>query len=184
MEAMNLKLLRSGLVWLMLCIVGGSVLLFIAQQWRERVEQDHQQMQSRLAVITAQWVDANRGITHHWADRYREFAARGIVGEERRIDWIERVTRIGASVSGFRYEMAPQRRLAGVDGLDIMASRVTFWMTVPHEGRLLEILRNIEQEPSALVRYQGCGIEKIAARGLNVTCEMDWVTLKSRVTSP
>ncbi|MDP2751018.1 MAG: hypothetical protein Q8O31_00190 [Rhodocyclaceae bacterium] len=182
----HVNLIKNGLIWLVLCLVGGGSILFIAQQWRIQVEQDDQQTQIRLTAVTAQLAEAHRGMAHHWADRYREFVDKGMVGEERRIDWIERVTRVGSSVIGFRYEIAPQRQLAGAGGFNIMASRMTLWMNVPHEGRLLDILRNIGQEPSALVHLQGCVIERIEERrhGLTVKCEMDWMTLRSAIKPP
>lgn len=179
---MKLKLIKSGLIWLMLCLVGGGAILFIVQQWRSQIEQDYDQAHASLIAVTTQRSDANRSIAHHWVERYREFAKRGIVGEERRIEWVEHVERWGASVTGFRYEIAPQRRLAETGSFDIRASRMTFWMNVVHEGKLLELLERLEQAPAALTQLQGCVIERVENRkqGLKVKCEVDWVTLKEK----
>ncbi|MBI2320445.1 MAG: hypothetical protein HYU75_26445 [Betaproteobacteria bacterium] len=124
--------------------------------------------------------------------RYRELVDRGMVGPERRLDWIDAITGIKNSRRLFeiRYAIEPQRSLdypgmAAKGGAGFMVSRMKLEMMLLHEGDLLGFLADLNAAGKAYVSVRGCDITR-AEQGaasrtispkLRASCVVDLITL-------
>ena len=130
--------------------------------------------------------------------RYQALAQRGVIGDERRLDWVEQIRRIRETRKLFdlQYEIAPQQPLdAGVPGgpYIFMASPMRLTMQLLHEEDLLGFLDDLSAQAPAYLRTRRCAVDRLppppvpptgAAPQLRAECELDWITIRKAPTSP
>ncbi len=123
-------------------------------------------------------------------ERFVVFQQEGLIGEERRLDWGERVKRIKDSrkIASAEFELSPQRVIGqSFPDLTLRASRMTLRAHLAHEGDLLRLLADLDSPGSALVLPRRCIMERepgLASENpgaINSNCELDWVTLHLNV---
>lgn len=125
---------------------------------------------------------------------YQALDARGIIGPERRLDWVELMRKIQRErrLLGLEYEIQPRQPWLGNTstgtGYRFMSSTVRVQIPLLHEGDLLHFLNDIEAQAAALVRLRSCKLQRNAAAApgsgsltpnLTAECQMEWITLAS-----
>ena len=119
--------------------------------------------------------------------RYDELLRRGILGPERRLDWVEEIRRLTRKerLPDLRYELAPQQLLrdgAG-SGYEFMSSNMMLQIRLLHEEQLLDFLAELRARVPAYVRINSCKLKRLPHIGspqLSAECSLDWITLKER----
>lgn len=126
---------------------------------------------------------------------YNRLVERGVIGDERRLDWVDAIAAIKASRKLFdvKYAIEPQRPLdlAGVKGagdVAFLASRMRLELLMLHEGDLFVFLNDLERNLSAYVLVRSCAIQRTdktgAERGagpqLKADCNIDLVTVRDK----
>ena len=126
---------------------------------------------------------------------YNRLVERGVIGDERRLDWVDAIAAIKASRKLFdvKYAIEPQRPLGltGVKGagdVAFLASRMRLEMQLLHEGDLFVFLNDLERNLSAYVLVRSCAIQRTdktgAERGagpqLKADCNIDLVTVRDK----
>lgn len=169
-----------------------SLLLVGATLWKleqsleaERREQNDAERAYREAH--RRYVDARRdeAFSRETIERFRALQSLGVVGDEARLDWVERLkaARESAQLQRLDFELRPRRRLAASpgDSFALTASTMRIHSNLMHEGRLLDFLDQLAAEPSALMHVRSCEIDRldrsVAAPGLEFDCEIDWITI-------
>jgi hypothetical protein len=120
---------------------------------------------------------------------FQRLAARGAVGEEARLEWVELLNEIRdrRRLPGVRYEFAPRRALeqgeTGAFGL--YASAMKLQARLLHEEDLTRLLADLRERAPALIQVKRCEVSRLpvtdpadAAQGLlRADCLIDWITL-------
>ena len=122
--------------------------------------------------------------------RYEDLRRRGILGPERRLDWVEEIRRLTRKerLLDLRYELAPQQLLhdgAG-SGYAFMSSNMMLQIQLLHEEQLLDFLAELRARVPAYVRVNSCKLERLPDIGseqgplLSAECSLDWITLREK----
>ncbi|MBE7424320.1 MAG: hypothetical protein DPW12_14905 [Rhodocyclaceae bacterium] len=130
--------------------------------------------------------------------RYNALSGRGIFGEERRLDWVERVRAIrsGRKLYDIQYEIAPQQALdpavapIASANYDFLSSTMQLRMKLLHEGDLLNFLADLREQAPAYIRARRCDVERLPKGAvaqseavppqLGAECAIDWITIRER----
>ena len=148
--------------------------------------------QNRLARARDEELEVKQKIA-----RYNALAAAGIVGEERRLDWVELIRRIRNERKLFdiQYEIAPQQAIdaATLPGAsapyDFLSSTMQMRMKLLHEEDLLNFLADLRASAQAYIRVRRCDVERLPkgsgdGRGvppqLAAECIIEWITIRER----
>lgn len=120
---------------------------------------------------------------------FRELQARGILSEERRLDWAELIKDIRdqRKLLDVHYEFAPQKVLDNKSDGDysFRSSAMRLRMKLLHEDDLLHIINDLRNTATALVRVRSCNVSRMS-RGestqgevaqLMAECELEWITI-------
>lgn len=198
MNAKDFKHLQWAIVFLvvMVAIGGGSV--WTVQQWKKSSERAFQEASATLRDIQGKLSRA-RDEQQELGDkiaRFQALKARGFVGAEQRLDWIEAIARIKTArrIASLDYEFAPQRALdsglipgaaPGAD-VEIRASQMRLQIQVLHEGELLAFLAELRDAVQALVQVRSCTLERLAPGNngrannpqIRAECVLEWITLR------
>jgi len=168
-------------------------LLTAARAEQQAVRAERAAEQNKLVRAT----DEAREIRERLVD-YRRLVDRGIVGEERRLDWVDRINAIKAArkLSEVKYSIGPQRpaEYPGITGggeVEVLASPMQLSMALLHEEDLFGFIGDLRSALSALVVVKACSIERTGeaakARGiaprLRALCELDLVTIRDKRAS-
>ncbi len=184
-------------------VAGGVAALVLTQQLvskatgeQQAATAERQSAQSKLERAT----DEEREIRDRLLD-YRKLLDRGVIGDERRLDWVDRIGEIKAARKLFdvKYSIDTQRPvdypgLAGGGDVEFMASPMKVDMALLHEDDLFRFLDDLRRVLSAHVVIRSCTLQRSAvaaaapdrrlAPRLQASCEIDLVTIRDRKMGP
>lgn len=198
LDAKDFKHLQGAIILFAACLLvaGGAVLgtLHLKKQTTET---------HRVATAAQQEIDnklsrarSEEQQLREMIGRFQMLKARGLIGPEQRLDWMETLSRIKGARRIFQldYEFAPQRPAdanilpdgAAAGGFQIMASQMRLTMQLLHEGDLLGFLDDLHTAAPALIQVRTCAIERVtrnpaeraASTQLTAECVLEWITLK------
>jgi len=130
-------------------------------------------------------------------DHFLSLRARGIIDEERRLDWIEQMQGHARKLNlpELAYSLEPRAPFPLPDFLNIpaplSASRMKLDMKLFHEGDLFALLSGLRKDEAGLFWVQSCemkrkeipsgaAFESVAGQGLvEAKCELLWLTVNS-----
>jgi hypothetical protein len=127
-------------------------------------------------------------------DLYQRLKSLNILGEERRLEWADAITRIRTQreLLDLRYLVERQRPLASLPGkpgnIDFYASTMKVELALLHEEDLLRFLSDLRQSGNAFYSIRKCALARTgqAIGGatmtprLNASCEIDLITIIDR----
>jgi len=182
-------------------IAGGVAAVLLTQQLvrkaiaeQQAAATERQSAQDKLARAT----DEEREIRDRLVD-YRKLLDRGVIGDERRLDWVERIAEIKAARKLFdvRYSIDAQRPVdypgvAGGGDVEFLASSMKLDMSLLHEEDLFRFLDDLRNALSAHVVVRSCSLqrserpapERGLAPRLQASCDIDLVTIRDRRIGP
>jgi hypothetical protein len=125
---------------------------------------------------------------------YQRLKDLGILGDERRLEWADAMTRIRTEreLPDLRYRVERQRPLVSVPGkpapVDFYASTMRVELLLLHEGDLLRFLGDLRQSGNAYYSVRSCALARTgqpaAVAGLSprlrAECEIDLITIMDR----
>ena len=125
--------------------------------------------------------------------QYNRLITQGFIGEERRIEWIERLRQIHANYSLFSidYNIEQQEKytpsfVTTVGNHVLNRSVMQLKLDMLHEGDLINLLEDLHEDTPPLMvrdceirRPIGAKIDvKRVTNNLTANCEIDWITLR------
>jgi hypothetical protein len=166
---------------------GGA--LRAAQSQLAAAQAERRQNNERLARISEEEREVKEKI-----DVYQRLKGLGILGEERRLEWADAITRIRKEreLLDLRYVVERQRLLSSVPGkpgnVDFYASTMKVDMALLHEEDLLRFLADLRQSGNAFYSVRRCALSRTGqavtgstmAPRLRAECEIDLVTVIDR----
>lgn len=199
LDAKDFKRLQWAIAFLVIMTLIGGGALWTTHQLKingektfKEVTAARRDMQAKLARASEEQQELRDKIT-----RFQELKAKGYVGAERRLDWIESIARIKTArrILKLEYEFAPQRQVdsallpggALAGGFELMSSQMRLQLELLHEAELLAFLAELRNTVQALVKVRSCTIERIATGNtirsgnlaqLKAECVLEWITLK------
>lgn len=123
---------------------------------------------------------------------YQRLKSLGILGEERRLEWADAMTRIRTEreLPDLRYRVERQRPLSSVPGkpapVDFYASTMRVELALLHEGDLLRFLADLRASGNAYYAVRFCSVSRLGgapsavaglAPRLRAECEIDLITI-------
>lgn len=193
----ELRILRWPLLQLALALLIGTALgmvswhfLQASERQAAAAEQAAERLRSEAARLQSEEQDMRTKIT-----QYRAIDARGIIGNERRLDWVELMRSIQRErkLIGLEYEIQPRQPLSGNTpggngtGYIFMKSIMRVQIPLLHEEDLLHFLDDVQSNAAAFTRLRSCKLQRnpvTAAQEapglrahLNAECQIDWITL-------
>ena len=125
--------------------------------------------------------------------QYRALVARGIIGEEKRLDWVDTITTIKSERRLFNisYSIEPQKQLdypgfSAGSGVYFMTSRVRINLQLLHEEDLLNFIDDLAKRSKLYLSVRNCTIQRtergsggtVLAPRLQADCVFDLITIR------
>jgi len=193
LEYKDLLPLRLPAVALVAAVVA-SVLLVNYSGKKYAVEQQYvraARMQMEEASKRYRDSDQEKAMISRYLPEYRALEARGFIGSENRISWIDALRIADQQAGGFgvQYQLSAQGPYKGLLSDDPIASQLRrstmeIRFGVVHEGQFLAFLDALEAQDAGMFALRSCALEPIhkdkpqpRTQNLNAKCKIDWVTL-------
>lgn len=195
----DFKRLRVPIALCLVLIAAGAAALASVENAIERAEKE--QLTVRTAKLAAQdrvakATDEEREIRENLA-QFQRLVEWGIIGEEKRLDWVESIAQIRQQRKLFKvnYDLEAQKVLdyPGVmpaGNVEFMASRLKVDIPLLHENDLLNFLTDLQNAGKAYVSARKCVIERTeretppGGRGmaprLKADCQLDMITIREK----
>ena len=123
---------------------------------------------------------------------FNQLQARGMVGEEQRLEWVELIREIRDKrrLIDLQYEFAPQRSLdngAPGNGYAFYASTMKVQLKLLHEEDLTRFVDDLRRQAKALIQVKSCNVSRLprnetegsVVAQLQADCLIDWLTLQA-----
>jgi len=163
--------------------------LAAAQRSLAAAQVERRESTARLARIAEEEREVNQKL-----DVYQRLRRLNILGEERRLEWADAITRIRTEreLLDLRYRVERQQLLYSALGkpanVDFFASTMKVDLALLHEEDLLRFLADLRDSGNAYYSVRRCTIQRTgqAATGTTITprlraeCEIDLITIIDR----
>ena len=198
----DLPRLQLALLAALAMIGGGGGAAYLALDAARHAHSELAAAQKARDEIDARWkrVRSEETEIRQNISLYGALQARGVVGDERRLEWSELLKAVSERrrLSGLRYEFSPQRALdassPGASGTpaaappdqDAYVSTLTLEVDLLHEEDLAKLLDDLRAQASALVQVKRCSVARLPQTNdgprranLHAACQLDWITLRA-----
>lgn len=199
----DLLLMRWNIAAISASAILSSIILYASDQYAGHAERDFSAANNQMRDARNRLNNA-RLDQEYLATYSRDYAVlekREIIGEERRLDWMEGLDRLGGQnlVIDFTYTIAPQQIYApqpAMDSgnLDISYSEMKLQFDLLHEGQLLDFFNALRQQIKGQYYLDGCALQRVTSTSdgidsdapapstTNITAECvgGWISLRNR----
>ena len=183
---------RGSIVLLVLALAVGAVAAGGAIRFHDDTMRGYERQKARLASARSRYraIDDQRRLIETWLPPFRALQEAGVIGEERRLAWIEtlRASAARARLPSLRYRI--ERRAAYEAGLGLdgawrpFATVVRLEAGLLHEGDLVRLIRELSARDPGLHRIERCDVRRAGpdfvmrpgAVNLSVECDLRWIT--------
>ncbi len=172
------------------CYYGADSYLQDSKQLASATSAQRAEVQNKLARANEEEREIKANL-----QQYQALAARGIIGEEKRLDWVDALTAIKNERRLFNisYSIEPQKPVdypgfvAG-SGVDFVASRVALRIQLLHEEDLLNLITDLLQRSRSYLSVRSCDLQRMDRGGtgtalaprLEATCVLDLITIRHK----
>lgn len=195
LAASDLKRLRLPIAACIVLAVAGVACYFAVDDYLQETKKldvatsaQRAEVQTKLASATEEEREIKANL-----QQYQALAARGVVGEEKRLDWIDTITAIKNERRLFNisYSIEPQKDLdypgfAPGGGVKFVVSRVKIEMQLLHEEDLLNFIDDLTRRGKSYLSVRSCDVQRsdrgsggtTLAPRLQATCVFDLITIR------
>lgn len=194
MHELDWPALRGAFLVLALALTLGAAALVGALRYQDEVWRGFEREKGRLELVRARYrtIDRQRRLIENWLPEFRNLQQAGIIGEERRLAWIETLRDAAARVKVPSLRYGIERRTVYETGLGLDAGAFRPFSTMVHleagllhEGDLIRLLRELAIRIAGLHRIDRCGVHRAGpdfvrrpgAVNLVARCDLRLITL-------
>jgi hypothetical protein len=190
--------LRRPLIMLAVAILFSISIAMVGYQYEKVQREQYQTALSTLRSTHKQYSRMVKDIDllDQYRSLYSEYKATGLVGDERRLSWIESLesTNEVLRLPNLGYSLKPQEEFQRPDfklqrGVSVMASPMDLTIGMLHEEDLFALLEGLHLSISNLFTVDSCSITRAGAierslatkrANLRSRCTIQWVTINAK----
>lgn len=193
--ARDLKRLRLPIAACVVLALAGVACYFAAGDYLQETRRLGAATSAQRAEVQTRLASANEEEREIKANlqQYQALAARGIVGVENRLDWIDTITAIKNErrLLNIGYSIEPQKELdypgfAPGGGVNFVVSRVKLEIQLLHEEDLLNFIDDLAKRARSYLSVRSCNVQRAERGGggttlaprLQASCVFDLITIR------
>jgi hypothetical protein len=196
LKSSDLKHLRLPAAGCIALILAGAASYIAAQNYLRESKQLEAAVSAQRKEIQKRLASANEEEREIKANlqQYQALAARGVIGAENRLDWVDLVTAIKNERRLFKisYSIAPQEEIdypgfGSGAGVRFMASRVKMSLDLLHEEDLLNFIGDLARRGKPYLSVRSCDLRRASRGGgtalaprLAADCVFDLITIQHK----
>ncbi len=189
------RYLRGSLIFLLLALLFAAGLIYYGIFYEQQRETEYRQQENSLRATHAKYEKLVRDLDlmEQYTAKFDAYKASGLVGEERRLSWIESLEAVNRRLRLPRlgYNLMPQEdfQRPGFKPLrfvSVKSSPMEVNLDLLHEGDLFALIEGLEGEISNLFTVDSCKLRRkgqagslLDTRKPNLTgqCTIRWISI-------
>ena len=194
MRWIDWRALRGSIVLFGFSLAVGATAAGSAIRFHNEALHGYEREKGSLETIRSRYrtIDEQKRLIETWLPAFRALQAAGVIGEERRLAWIESLRAVAARVGlpSLRYRIEPRTPYEAGLGLQTGAYRpfstvVRLEAGLVHEGDLERLFQDLAIRGAGLYRIERCEVRRAGpsfvmrsgAVNLAAECDLRWITL-------
>lgn len=188
---------RGLLIISVLTLVLGAIIAYVSNGVLIEAQQ------SKI-IADREWSEAHRKLERTkneqedlqgYYRQYQNLVEQNVIGQERRLDWIETIEKIRNKLNIFsvKYKLEPQETLnfetvTTSNSFDLHRSNMTLDFSLLHEGQLLNFLDTLSKEAKGMYLLESCTLTRNDfvrqlrfIPNLQAKCTLGWITLNEKI---
>lgn len=198
LQKQDWKKLQFSMISLVAAIIIVAGLVFYTMQLSEASNSNLQTQEGLLSQARQKYQSAGTEKTtiNQYLPQYQSLIKQGYIGEEKRIEWIDKLRTIHEQNKMFSIDYSVEKQEAftpsfalNIGSLKLRKSTMKIQLNMLHEGdiiTLLDALKNQQPTPfivrSCVISQNTDTIEAKLNANLLADCELDWLTLAEPAT--
>ncbi len=197
LDQIDWGVLRNALILLVISIAISAGVLSSSFYFWGKMDRIHKRERSALFGVRAQYqnVDEEERIIQRYLPLYRDLESRGVIGPERRLDWIDTLRQASQRVElpTLRYVIDSQNIyqpefLLPSGTFQIYSSNMRLDLGLLHEGDLETLFADLDANATGLYTVSSCDlrrnhrqrefVKRADATNLIAECGLRWLTIK------
>ena len=197
LDQIDWSVLRNALILMGISLAISSGLLGSSFHFWEKMDRMYQRERSALFGVRAQFqnIDEEEKIIEEYLPLYRDLESKGIIGQERRLDWIDTLRQASQQVQlpTLRYVIDSQsvhqpEFLVPGGSFQIYSSTMQLDLGLLHEGDLNTLFAELDANATGLYTVFKCElsrnhrqrefVKRADATNLRASCGLHWLTIK------
>lgn len=190
----DFSLLRGALLFLIAAIIFSVAGWVGSWQYRKMTDGEKDAAERSLGAARAQLANARaqRQYFAEYQSTYAELTAKGLFGDEKRLDWIETIHRLRDrhGIFNIEYELSAQKPMATPAGnVAAFASKVDLSFGLLHEQDLLDFFADFKKEVPGIFVLDSCALRReglaagiVLEPNLSANCTLQWITVKEKLS--
>jgi hypothetical protein len=187
--------MRGSVVLLALSIAVSGAFIGVSSYFWSNMDREYRQHNRALVSVRRKYqtIDEEEAIINAFLPRYESLETQGIVGRERRLDWIEtlRESSQDLKLPSLRYAIETQTRHrpefpVETGGFEIYASDMRLTLGLLHEEDLPRLFLELDANATGLYSVTGCDLRRsredlsASPTDANVAaqCTIRWFTIR------
>lgn len=189
--------IRGALGLAVICLLISAGVVVSSGYFRDQMESEYRTYQTQFRDVTRKYlsVDDQERIIEEQLPEFVQLYRSGIIGDERRLDWVEALRAIDADLAlpelDWKLESRAVREPSFALDLgvyDLLGSRMTLNAGLLHEGDLLELFALLDAAGMGLHTVDSCAMKREAGplpddarrKTISLDCELSWFTIRPR----
>lgn len=198
MKAIDWSYCRNYLVLFVISLLLSLGIYVAVDSYTETIAGEYIQLERAYNKAQSDFRQAEKDrslYTQYLAD-YRRFVSQGLIGEERRLSWVEELEAINKNMAlprlSYAIEARSETELPHVrvrnNNIQIHVSEMNIQAGLLHEGDFIRLLSALENNATGFFSVKSCTLNSSFDRSiqefnprnayLNIDCALDWLTVK------
>jgi hypothetical protein len=194
----SLPHIKWGVLAMLLALGTGGAIVMVTRAYLSHELRFKNTASSRLATARNNLQEDRQNMSTY-TQEYAALLQRNIIGEERRLDWIDGLDALRKRniVLKFNYTISPQKPFTPPVPVNngnfiLKQSDMTISLQLLHEGQLVNFFQTLNSTIDGLFLLRGCDITRATGANtdnvtaltpqLTASCKGMWLTLKNRNT--
>ena len=195
------RILRGSVVLLVIVLAIVGTALAMSFQFKSRKEATLARERSTMLASRSRYqaLDEEEDIIATYLPRYSDLEDQGIIGREKRLDWIDVLRESAREVQVPRLQYTIEAQRSFDTGLDlqvgdyqVFASSIRLQLGLLHEGDLIRLLSKMRDGVNGLFGVSGCSISRprgplqmeATASNVNAQCVINFITIRAPEENP
>ncbi|MEM7026667.1 MAG: hypothetical protein AAF410_00395 [Pseudomonadota bacterium] len=188
------KVLKLSLIMLCICVIISGSLVGASYYFSNQMEKEFTKNKQQFQSISRRYLDIDQEeqLLLDYYPRFVKLYNKGIIGKEKRLNWIEALRQSGESVNipSLRYSIESQSEFSPTypvdySGFKLYSSEMQLVLGLLHEGDLFNLLSELSVNAKGLFTVDECIIRRSSDElkfekdmvNVNTICTMQWITI-------
>lgn len=188
------SVLRTPLIILFICILLCSSMIAGSFYFNAAMEKDYKLKKSQYQTISRRYLDIDQEekLLLDYYPRFVQLYNGGIIGRERRLDWIEALRQSGeiVDIPKLSYAIESQSEYIpsysiNYNGFKLYSSRMELKLGLLHEGDIFNLLNELNNNAKGFYTVSQCSFKRKQDKivfvkdrvNIDSACTLQWITI-------